>query len=925
MNTTITFYKIPFSKEMNYKFHNKSVFYQWLNSLDSQRVTKNNFQFLRVEKDLNIKINFTQELTFLPSGNFNYMVIREEGDDNPEDYIYYFIDGCIQISPMCLQLSGTIDVLNTFNFESYHGEFSNNFKNYGRYKIDNRSVLNRLHKNRIVARNKKFDKTIPLTFEEAQLKERLFLYGEGNNITYQTYYFFSYALLRLYINFNLITEGTWISSYMKTSESGDTSIGNFELYSKEGTLLGTYDKLSFYWSHITGTTPEGINDFYNFDEYPYLYIRYTYNEENPDIEEHGYDLSDFDEVEFIAKNVIYGKRDLNIYSYERIIDEIPENINPYLFKVKELDLLSKDDYNTWYLIYANENDPANPSDTEAHYINPVKIMFASDNSYSITSSGNRPVELSVYDTILPFINNKAEVMFILNERMSAGGYVEINGTQYPLDIITTSTSVNFNAIKIVRRGNDSSKFEFYGLHINSNNSDNYGTLIGEASSCIISGVNRAYWKSTLWPDDTPELDYANYVLIKDYYEVIYLNSGPSTTNAEVGSFYTLDKTNPKLIKAINIPYAPLEVLENESFSLPDNLVYNVEFKILQLIDNSQTKFDRELKFTSWSPYDDILINNDENEIITQPSRNDDRDMLYESKLYSSEFTITKFVYDSFVFDFRLELIDINKMLLNWDGTFNVRYVVSQNVSSKFMFQFTDYVYMKYEIQNYNNILIIERDNEVALYTNAYINYLRMGYNFDLKQNERNNAVNWASVGLSLIGSVASFASSGITNGFGVASGIGLATSTLTNLGRAIANTKNNDENLQAKLLQNQLQSSSVTGTNDIDLLKAYSKNKAKLVRYEMNEATKKAIYNLFYYCGYSCNKRYSDVTNFHTRIHFNFIQGDLIIEQANFDKDIQTEIVNKWKDGFSILWEYQNSYTLPTDLKENWETYLVED
>ena len=122
-----------------------------------------------------------------------------------------------------------------------------------------------------------------------------------------------------------------------------------------------------------------------------------------------------------------------------------------------------------------------------------------------------------------------------------------------------------------------------------------------------------------------------------------------------------------------------------------------------------------------------------------------------------------------------------------------------------------------------------------------------------------------------------------------------------------------------------MQSSSVTGTNDIDLLRAYSGNKAKLVKYDMNDGMKEAVYNLFYYCGYSCNKRYSEVDNFHTRVNFNFIQGELIIEQANFDKDIQDEIVKKWKEGFTIIWKYNSSYILPTDLKENWETYLMED
>ena len=927
MNTSITLYKIPFTKEMNYKFHDKSVFLQWINSLDSGRITKNDFQFLRMEKEISIKINFTQELTYLPDGTFNYMVVKAMGDNQATNYFFYFINECKQISPMCLGISAEMDVLNTFNFETYHGEFLNNFKEYGRYKIDKRSVLNRLHKPRIVARDKTYNKTIPLTYEEVYYEQSLFFDGEGTEATYHTYYYVDYLKLRELITNGDIDDGDiWFSGWIKTTESGDTKLGVFELYNEVGTLLGTYETITFYWTGITATSIEGTNDYYEFSNYPEIFIRYVRYEDDPNLVEVYYSQSgELEQIQYLLENVITRKRDTNNYSYERIIDDIPENINPYLFKKEEHDLLSTDNYNTWYIIYANHNTPANPSDTEATYINPVDIMFSSDEAYSITASGNRPYELNVKDPLLPFVINEAEILMIRYADINATGYIDINGTQYHLTDIQATIQSDYNAILILRRNNNSSKFEFWGWKMTTTDVGNTATKIGEYSSCIISGVNEAHYRKTTFPDlyvnDVSTNDYNGII----YSPLIYLNTGTESSSGEATAIYSLDKTDPKLIKIINLPYAPLDVLEYKTEILPSNMEYNASFHLLKLKDNSQTEFDRVLQFTSGSPYDDIMINSDEHDIIVSPKRTDSRDKLYESKLYASEFSVNKFVYDSFVFDFRLELIDIHSMIPNWNGMFNVRYVVSKNVSSKFMFQFNDYVYMKYELQNYNNVLIVERDNEIALYTNAYINYLRMGYNFDMKQNERNNAVNWASVALSLIGSVASFASSGITNGVGIASGITLATSTLANLGRTIAVTKSNDENLQAKMLQNQMQSSSVTGTNDIDLLRAYSGNKAKLVKYDMNDGMKEAVYNLFYYCGYSCNKRYSEVSNFHTRVNFNFIQGELIIEQANFDKDIQDEIVKKWKEGFTIIWTYNSSYILPTDLKENWETYLMEE
>ena len=94
-----------------------------------------------------------------------------------------------------------------------------------------------------------------------------------------------------------------------------------------------------------------------------------------------------------------------------------------------------------------------------------------------------------------------------------------------------------------------------------------------------------------------------------------------------------------------------------------------------------------------------------------------RDIRHESKLANSEFEIIKFVYDSFTYTFKAELVYVDKTsvsTLNPQGTFTTKYSVSPNLTSKFMFQFLNYV-CEMEEQDYNNVLVIERNNEIPLY------------------------------------------------------------------------------------------------------------------------------------------------------------------------------------------------------------------
>ena len=271
----------------------------------------------------------------------------------------------------------------------------------------------------------------------------------------------------------------------------------------------------------------------------------------------------------------------------------------------------------------------------------------------------------------------------------------------------------------------------------------------------------------------------------------------------------------------------------------------------------------------------------------------------------------------------------------------MKYAVSPNVSSKFVFVFSDYV-CDLEEQDYNNVLLIERNNEVPLYTNAYLNYLRTGFNFDTKQAQRKNAMNWASVGLQTVGAVASFISSAYSGAFGVAQGISLLTSATSKIMSNIESAKANDEAIKNKMLQASMQSESVSGNDDITLFKYYTPNKAKLVYYECSENMKQTIYDLFWYFGYACNNSLAsekdngnDIWSLtHSRKYFNYIEGDFVIRVQDIDKTIREKIQECYKNGVTFIHDlnttegaypvwYEPSYLYGQDIENIENTFTL--
>ena len=630
---------------------------------------------------------------------------------------------------------------------------------------------------------------------------------------------------------------------------------------------------------------------------------------------------------------------------ERNIDKYSEGIDTILFKKKEQDICFErtshtpyiDVQNTWYLVYMNNNDPvSNSSDTQSKYVNPVRLFIASDLGYRLNISGIASAQRISADSLSMYWSGAEELLFIRNTDM---GTARINitwqGVTYTLVPTTTNYGNNeFSMIMFRRQNNTDTYFTAYGYKF-LNNDDT------SANAQITNLGTGAYF-------DILYCDYcliAKAVLFNDpsNYSLMYGAVSNNTTiftysigsdnqysiNDTGGIFSNINLTDPKLIKIIALPYSPLDELngkfETNITTLPPNMIYNTTYRMLEFseINDIYFNYQKSLLSSADNPLEEKYVDFTGRTI----SISDNRDITLESKLFHSDYYLPKFVYDSFTFNFQLELCIASH------DPFRIDYVVSKNVTSKFMFRFATYITDGYDTQDYNNILIIERNNEVTLYTNEYMNYMRLGYKFDTKSMEKQNVSNWVGVALSSIGAVASFISSIYTGGAGIVAGVSLLTTATGGTIRAVQSAQQNDRNLAQKQLQLQAQSTSVSSSSDLDLLKAYSGNVAKICYYGLSDVMKQALFDYFYYNGYATRRYLNNNLYECERINFNFVQAEIEIYNNNrINSEHLEKIKQCYKDGVTIFHYYRNGYytndSTPYEYKqiyENWEKDFYDD
>lgn len=857
---SLRFYeKSKLSPEKNWCFDNIETYLGTLTAFDVS-----DFQYQRFELDKEIRVDFSQNEQTISTSAKKYDYLRISTTiNNTAIYYYYFIIKTRQISENTIAYQLRMDTINTFKYSASSGN--------DKYTLSSKTLVKREHKDRV-------DRSELILLSEDNVYEDEPDIYNTEPIQYKAYLF---VFDTLYDSLSMTADTyTFLGTrFFLTIYDEDN---NIELPLRIGKDEITFQKLA--GNQITITYIDVTDTSVSFT--------ITKNEKIQ------LDLNEFINIgsayaNWTAMLLKYRPRKNPQLGYKRIIDYYQEGLSTQLFKTKEETLYDTDKDNQWYVMFASSSAVDSEVNYEPKYVNPVQIRFYSDKGYSLTSSGATEVILYASSTIIPKYQNSEEYMEYVQPTPSTMGdvYVKIGGVTYDFH--------DYKRLYFYRKNN--SDLVFTAVQIDKR--DNTTVNLSNVESIIFYGINEI----EVW---------GQWINHKKGDEQISINSGDSTYSGTSPEWNNVDITDSRLIKCFAFPYAPLEFLvgKDEFTDLPDGLIYGTD-NVIE-VNNRTLNFKYQKRFTT-----DIFKNLYDYTISVHAGML--RNISFESKLFHSDYYQPKFVYDSFSFGFMFENIDIAEYYDNYQDASKLytTYVVSNNVQSKFMFMFDSYV-LKRSFQDYDNILCIERNNEKALFNNAYINYIRTGgYSYDTKKAASQNAMNGITTALSIAGAATGIVAGTITKQPQlVAAGIGVAITTIGGIARSIHTAQEQDRAISQKLLQTQMQGTSVQGSEDIDILTAFSGNKAKIVEYELSDRMKQAMWDLFHYCGYATHEQKKPVTN--TRIYFNFVQAEIVFEEYNFNDEIAADIRNKWNEGITFFHPVSGSYDIEQKY-ENFETSIL--
>lgn len=325
----------------------------------------------------------------------------------------------------------------------------------------------------------------------------------------------------------------------------------------------------------------------------------------------------------------------------------------------------------------------------------------------------------------------------------------------------------------------------------------------------------------------------------------------------------------------------------------------------------------------------------------------------DPKLYTSAFYQYKIVYDSWAWQAPIEdLVVVSQCSGGNDmgPDLSITFVASNTMNSKFGFVFSISpstgadddegvgVYRFRYDTDFGEYMIVSRNNELPIYNDEYLNYIKSGYNYDKKvkaQQEQAAAVNTAAT---IVGSVLSTITIALAAS-GVGAPIAAATGAVGAMGLSLYNLQNqislNNQSLDQKLNMLSKQSIGVSGVDDVSLLKWYSGDKLVEVEYRVRDDVRKMLNQLFHYFGYRCD--YYGVPNVDTRLYFNFLQCEpdfdffhfpAVGASAGLTQEFATIAKEKFKQGVTI---FHYRYTMSADdyfvaayqQYENWENDLL--
>lgn len=654
----------------------------------------------------------------------------------------------------------------------------------------------------------------------------------------------------------------------------------------------------------------------------------------------------WDDLDFNEKTTILREHKDRFYQKDTVttnttlvrkIDEEPEGINPIQVKQSELTITDANiDDLSWYLIYKTEQDASKLNE------NPVKCYLCASEDLKL-ESGSGPTQITLGNL------NKNYTYFFLDDDINGNGGFEVTTTSTNTFTLNEVSGGSTAKVLVIRYDNTEAKWFVGSLFYDNNNVYTKNKRVLYVDDVVVKFIN------------TLSVGYYYTVNkdITDYYEYKYLSTTcdeyltGARGNLYIKSIKTLDKTDTTIMKIINTPYCPINMVKHVGqtsistyWTYPNTWEYSREQQYLKLKD-LDSEFLRSIRTltlpnTSYTVTDTTKLTG---------LRNND----LESKIYHSDITSLSFIYDSFLKSYRREACITN----DEEPVVEIKFKQSNNIISNMLFDFTPGANQEYkQIEAFENILPCTRNNELTIYSSDYLNYMRNGYNFDKKanslaltQNIINTIIGASGAGISVglnrrtelakaknniaditfTGNAASDYSKVVNAAYArkreEATVNSIATNQMIglgiNAGQAAANTifqaLQQANSLKAKQANLAIQKASVSGSDDLNLMKYYSGN--KLVMYEFGpiDVVKNNICDVFYYTGYAVNKQ--EIPNMFSRSNFNFIQCDPIFTTASTNKFIKPyleDIKLRFNLGVTV---YHNADDFD-QVKENLEVWL---
>lgn len=662
----------------------------------------------------------------------------------------------------------------------------------------------------------------------------------------------------------------------------------------------------------------------DIDQY-HCTITITSSERTEDIETSiNYFISDPFEINKNGANyyfiAIENTQDYSIYTSKfRDIDYVNENINPILQcgsaegeKIEHNKTLLQQD---WYLLYRNQNNPDPDS-----LLNPVECYLIPENDTDvsigvITSGTIKPSSLE--NGILYFIplyvvgSNSPLYAEAYNQSIDLSNGVHLGGTSY----------ANGFEYVVLSKTNDGKLQVVYNKTEYINADDDFvidkQNIYKDLNYIVFYNNPCYYYKSATYPSNLHTL------FGTDLNTSNRSNWSATSVGEIISSVDYIDRTDPKNIKLIKLPYCPynftitsnrLDVANSDWNYTNLQQADHTWLKCLKLSDLN-TALHGTFTIGAGTPTKNPLPNL--RMVSFNTSLTDLRkDASYESKLFHSEFYQPTYFYDSFAFKIQLEKCDIDNYLSSRNLVVN--FDMTRTINSKFLFTFASY-YLKNGEQNYANCMPIARNNEEVLYNVPYINYIRTGYQYDIKNKNISNISNAIGVGLSATSFAVSLALPSVP--LKVAGVVASAVSMAMSVKNAVVSAQQNENSISQKLTQYQNQTASVSGSDDVDLMSVYAENRLKYLVYEPTSNMKDLLFKLFFYAGYSANRM--GIPTHNNRMNFDYLECDAVIEATNknMTQEIINEIVNSYKNGVTFIhrtsrvsnaWDMEQKY-------ENWE------